>query len=85
MKKQKQLEVKGEWTIKLYCHCAVCNKPIGLNSTTPAFPDIAWLDPFNHSQYFYKRNKGCYVCYGCLSQKRKDEIKAAYAAEKAKA
>jgi hypothetical protein len=56
--------------------CAVCNKTIGmrdhqLNGAT----GLAWLDPYNHSQYFFKDKKaGCYVCQSCLSEKRKQEI-----------
>lgn len=73
MKKQPILELKG-WTITTYCHCAVCNKAIGLNGTHPDFPSLGWFDPYNKTHYIFKEAKGCYVCFEHISDKRKQEI-----------
>lgn len=43
--------------------CGVCDNELGLNST-------AWFDSYNKTFSPH----GCYVCYGCLSDRRMKEV-----------
>ena len=76
MKKQKITEYDLGWDgIQQTVICPVCNHILNLRSPKKPEEKLAWLDPYIKSHYFYKKGKGAYVCFNCLSQQRKNEIK----------
>lgn len=77
MKKQKIVEYETNDSIEQTVHCAVCNHLLNLRSPKNPQEGLAYFDPFAKHFYFHKKpTKGAYVCYGCLSDKRKEEIDA---------
>ena len=77
MKIQKVIEHKQWDKINATTICPVCGKIIGLQAAClDGAQGLAWFDPYNKTVQFLKGHKGAYVCHGCLSQKRKDEIAA---------